>query len=50
MLPEWTRFAEDYYLILYAVLVIVLLMFSPTGLLGLLERVRRPVRAPDPAA
>jgi branched-chain amino acid transport system permease protein len=39
LLPEWVRFAEGYYLIGYALLVMVLLVFSPTGLIGLAERV-----------
>jgi branched-chain amino acid transport system permease protein len=38
LLPEWMRFAEGYYLIGYAVLVIVLMVFCPSGLLGLAER------------
>ena len=38
LLPEWLRFAEGYYLIVYAVLVMVLMAFCPTGLLGLVER------------
>jgi branched-chain amino acid transport system permease protein len=38
ILPEMTRFAEGYYLILYATLVMVLMAFAPTGLLGLLNR------------
>jgi len=39
LLPEWVRFAEGYYLLGYALLVMVLLAFSPTGLIGLAERV-----------
>jgi branched-chain amino acid transport system permease protein len=35
LLPEWLRFLQDYYLILYATLVMVLLVFCPSGLLGL---------------
>ncbi len=38
LLPEWLRFAEGYYLIIYAALVITLLAFFPTGLMGLLTR------------
>ena len=30
---------RDYYLILYALLVMVLLIISPTGLLGILDRI-----------
>ena len=39
LLPEWLRFLQDYYLILYAALVMVLLVFCPSGLLGLAGRV-----------
>jgi branched-chain amino acid transport system permease protein len=46
LLPEWVRFAEGYYLLGYALLVMVLLAFSPTGLIGLAERWL--VRAPRP--
>jgi branched-chain amino acid transport system permease protein len=38
LLPEWVRFAEGYYLLGYALLVMVLLIISPTGLIGLGER------------
>jgi branched-chain amino acid transport system permease protein len=38
LLPEWTRFAQGYYLMAYAILVMVLMIFSPTGLLGLFDR------------
>jgi branched-chain amino acid transport system permease protein len=38
LLPEWLRFTEGLYLILYALLVMVLLIYSPTGLLGIAER------------
>lgn len=38
LLPEWLRFTEGLYLILYAMLVMVLLIYSPTGLLGILDR------------
>jgi branched-chain amino acid transport system permease protein len=37
LLPEWLRFTQGYYLILYAVLVMALLMFSPKGILGFIE-------------
>ena len=36
--PEWVRFAEGYYLIGYALVVMILLAFSPTGLIGLGEK------------
>jgi branched-chain amino acid transport system permease protein len=38
LLPEWVRFAEGYYLLGYALVVMVLLIVSPTGLIGLGER------------
>lgn len=38
LLPEWLRFTEGYYLMLYAVAVMVLLIWSPTGILGILDR------------
>jgi branched-chain amino acid transport system permease protein len=38
LLPEWLRFAQDYYLIGYALLVMVLMVFCPAGLIGLAER------------
>lgn len=37
LLPEWLRFTQGYYLILYAALVMVLLIFSPKGILGFFE-------------
>ncbi|WP_026871095.1 branched-chain amino acid ABC transporter permease [Inquilinus limosus] len=44
LLPEWLRFTEGYYLILYALLVMVLMAVCPTGLLGLADRLVRPAR------
>jgi branched-chain amino acid transport system permease protein len=38
LLPEWLRFIEGYYLMLYAVAVMALLVYSPTGILGVLDR------------
>ena len=38
LLPEWLRFAEGYYLMLYAAAVILLLIYSPSGILGILDR------------
>jgi len=37
LLPEWLRFSEGLYLMLYALFVMALLAFCPTGLLGLKE-------------
>ncbi|HWK44573.1 MAG TPA: branched-chain amino acid ABC transporter permease [Stellaceae bacterium] len=53
LLPEWLRFAQGYYLIIYAALVIILLAFCPTGLMGLFGRLTtalRPVPARPAAA
>jgi branched-chain amino acid transport system permease protein len=44
LLPEWMRFTEGYYLMGYAVLVVVLMVFCPTGLLGLVDRLFKPAR------
>ncbi|WP_316214498.1 MULTISPECIES: branched-chain amino acid ABC transporter permease [unclassified Bradyrhizobium] len=38
LLPEWLRVVEGYYLMLYAAAVILLLIYSPTGILGILDR------------
>jgi branched-chain amino acid transport system permease protein len=38
LLPEWMRIAEGYYLIVYATLIMVMMAFCPSGLLGLVER------------
>ncbi len=37
LLPEWLRVVEGYYLILYAALVMTMMAFRPTGILGLVE-------------
>lgn len=39
LLPEVLRFTEGYYLIIYATLVIVLMVFSPNGLIGLGQKI-----------
>jgi branched-chain amino acid transport system permease protein len=55
LLPEWLRIADDWYLLSYAFVVMILLAICPTGLLGLLhrglDRLRRPRAgaAGDPA-
>ena len=51
LLPEWLRFTEGLYLILYAAFVMVLMAFCPSGLLGLAARLRKPApptRQPGP--
>lgn len=40
LLPEVLRFTEGYYLIIYSALVIVMLVFVPSGLIGLGGRLR----------
>jgi branched-chain amino acid transport system permease protein len=39
LLPEWLRFAQGYYLMGYALFVMLLMIFCPTGILGLIDRV-----------
>jgi branched-chain amino acid transport system permease protein len=50
LLPEWLRFTEGFYLMGYALLVVVLMVFSPTGLLGLADRLLKPPRKSAPTA
>lgn len=38
LLPEWLRFTEGLYLIIYALFVMILLAISPAGLLGIADR------------
>src|SRR5262245_38517648 len=45
LLPEWLRFTQGFYLMGYAVLVIVLMVFCPAGLLGLVDRLLKPAPA-----
>lgn len=40
LLPEVVRFTQGYYLIIYAALVIVMLIFVPEGLVGIWSRLR----------
>ncbi|MGE0734497.1 MAG: branched-chain amino acid ABC transporter permease [Alphaproteobacteria bacterium] len=46
LLPEWLRFAESYYLLIYALLVIVMMAFCPSGIVGLVERIAGALRGP----
>jgi branched-chain amino acid transport system permease protein len=39
LLPEWMRVTQAYYLIVYALLVMVMMAFCPAGILGLAERI-----------
>jgi branched-chain amino acid transport system permease protein len=47
LLPEWMRIAEGYYLIVYAMLVMVMMAFCPSGILGLVERTRNAASRSD---
>ncbi len=38
LLPEWLRFMQDYYLVVYAAVVMLLLAVCPDGLVGLVAR------------
>lgn len=38
VLPEFLRVADEYYLMIYAVAVLVLMIFSPSGIIGLFQR------------
>ena len=53
LLPEWLRFLQTYYLLLYAILVMLMMAFCPSGILGLLERIIKAVsfrqKPPEPA-
>jgi branched-chain amino acid transport system permease protein len=53
LLPEWLRFAEGYYLLIYAALVMLMLAFAPGGIVGLVKRLfaaRKPKNEPLAAA
>jgi branched-chain amino acid transport system permease protein len=50
LLPEWMRFTQGFYLMGYALLVIVLMVFCPAGLLGLVDRLLKPAPAKPDAA
>jgi len=44
LLPEFLRFTEGYYLIIYSGTVIVLMIFSPSGLMGIGDRIMQRIR------
>lgn len=46
LLPEWLRFAEGLAPIIFAVIVMVMVAFAPTGIIGLIERLLTPKRRP----
>jgi len=41
LLPEWFRMTQGLYLICYAILVMVLMVFCPSGILGLFDKALR---------
>ena len=43
LLPEWMRVTEGYYLIIYAVLVMMMMAFCPYGILGMADRAYKAV-------
>lgn len=45
LLPEWTRIAQGYYLLIYAALIMAMMAFCPFGVLGMIERVVRAITA-----
>ena len=50
LLPEWLRFAQGYYLMGYALFVMLLMIFCPTGMLGFIDRLFTPkTKSADPA-
>jgi branched-chain amino acid transport system permease protein len=46
LLPEWLRFAESYYLVIYAAIVMVMMAFCPAGIVGLIQRLCSVPRRP----
>jgi branched-chain amino acid transport system permease protein len=46
LLPEWLRFAESFYLVIYAVIVMVMMAFCPAGIVGLVQRLFSLLRRP----
>jgi branched-chain amino acid transport system permease protein len=46
LLPEWLRFTEGYYLMAYAAMVMALMAFCPSGILGLLGRAAMALQSP----
>jgi len=50
LLPEWMRFTEGYYLLVYAALVMLMMAFCPSGLLGLAGRMSKAMTRQAPSA
>lgn len=44
LLPEFLRFTQGYYLLLYAAAVMILMTFCPQGLIGMAEQIRVALR------
>jgi branched-chain amino acid transport system permease protein len=49
LLPEWVRITEGYYLLVYAALIMVMMAFCPSGLLGLAQRALKAMARRDPS-
>jgi branched-chain amino acid transport system permease protein len=47
LLPDWLHFTKGYYLMAYAVFVVALMVYCPTGLLGLLDRIFSGKKKPE---
>jgi branched-chain amino acid transport system permease protein len=41
LLPEWLRFAQDWYLAIFGFMVVAMMVWLPGGLLSIPERLRR---------
>jgi branched-chain amino acid transport system permease protein len=50
LLPEWLRFTGSYYLMLYALMVMLLLAFFPRGLIGVAATLKERFARPAPPA
>jgi branched-chain amino acid transport system permease protein len=50
LLPEWTRIAQGYYLMVYAALVMAMMVFCPSGILGLVTLISKAASRRAPAA
>lgn len=48
LLPEWLRFAQGQYLLIYAAMVMIMMAFCPTGIAGLVDRLAALLRKPKP--
>jgi branched-chain amino acid transport system permease protein len=46
LLPEWLRFAQEFTIIVFGILVIIMVRFCPDGLVGLFTRLIQPARRP----